>query len=144
MNHCKRGQNTERNYPYTSGRGQTGHCDKQKDTGSVKVQSVHSVRRNDPNQLKAALNRNVVTVVVGAENPTFMHYNGGIINSGCNTRTDHAIAAVGYGSQGGKEYYIVRNSWGTNWGEKGYAKIAITSGEGTCKIQSGPAYPTTN
>jgi C1A family cysteine protease len=51
---------------------------------------------------------------------------------------DHAITAVGYGfdSASGLNYYIVRNSWGANWGDQGYIKIAaIEGGLGICGIQ---------
>ena len=54
---------------------------------------------------------------------------------------DHAVAAVGYGSEGGQDYYIVRNSWGTWWGQKGYAKIAAVDGIGICGIQQESLYP---
>jgi len=48
----------------------------------------------------------------------FQQYQSGILDSTeCGTKLDHAVAAVGYGSEGGKDYYIVRNSWGPSWGE---------------------------
>ena len=49
---------------------------------------------------------------------TFQMYTSGILDSTkCGTSLDHAVAAVGYGTENGVEYYIVRNSWGANWGE---------------------------
>jgi C1A family cysteine protease len=67
-----------------------------------------------------------------------MYYTGGIVTSStCSgTSLDHAITAVGWGSESGQEYYIVRNSWGTSWGESGYIRIATQeSGKGVCGIQ---------
>lgn len=41
----------------------------------------------------------------------------------------------------GQDYYLVRNSWGTGWGEQGYARIARTgNGLGICNIQLGPVW----
>lgn len=76
----------------------------------------------------------------------FQMYTGGILDSNhCwSTETlDHAIAAVGYGTENGQEYYIVRNSWGADWGWKGYLKIAAVDGPGICGIQMLSSYPQT-
>jgi len=61
----------------------------------------------------------------------------------CGTSLDHAVTAVGYGTESGKDYYLVRNSWGTSWGDKGYIKIAAVDGLGICGIQQVSVYPTT-
>lgn len=61
----------------------------------------------------------------------------------CGTELNHGVATVGYGSQGGKKYWIVRNSWGTEWGEGGYIKIerGIDEPEGRCGIAMEASYP---
>jgi hypothetical protein len=72
-------------------------------------------------------------------------YTGGVMDSAeCGTNLDHAVAAVGYGtdSESGKDYYIVRNSWGASWGDSGYIKIAAEEGKGICGIQMQSVYPT--
>ena len=54
---------------------------------------------------------------------------------------DHGVLAVGYGPG----YFLVKNSWGASWGDKGYVKIGIEAGKGVCGIQSGPpSQPVTN
>jgi C1A family cysteine protease len=57
-------------------------------------------------------------VSVDAKNDSFKHYKGGILNSkSCGHDLDHKIAAIGYGEEDGQKYFLVRNSWGTHWGE---------------------------
>jgi len=62
----------------------------------------------------------------------------------CGTSLDHAVAAVGYGTESGQDYYIVRNSWGASWGDQGYIKIAAVDGKGICGIQMQSLWPTTD
>lgn len=74
-------------------------------------------------------------MTVDAEEYVFHHYFSGIItDNSCGTGLDHAILAVGYGIENGFEYYIVKNSWGADWGEKGYVRIAAVDGVGICGI----------
>lgn len=58
---------------------------------------------------------------------------------------DHATLVVGYGANdSGEEYWIMKNSWGTSWGEQGYMRVAIKNGVGIAGIQKEPLYPTTD
>jgi len=104
------------------------------------------VPQNNPSQLKAALSQTAVTVAVQANQTNFMYYNSGILSSSAcsGAYIDHAVTAVGYGSENGQEYFLVRNSWSSSWGEDGYVRIAVESGVGACGINSYPVYGLTN
>jgi len=71
-------------------------------------------------------------------------YGGGIIKGNCGTRLDHAVVAVGYGTENGVDFWIIRNSWGAGWGEKGYLRILREKeeGPGVCGINMDNTYPT--
>ena len=72
----------------------------------------------------------------------FQFYSSGVLDSqSCGTNLDHAVLAVGFNQP--DSYYIVKNSWGTDWGEQGYIRVAITPGKGICGIQMEPSFPTT-
>jgi len=61
----------------------------------------------------------------------------------CPNHLDHAVTAVGYGSENGKDYLIVRNSWGVSWGEQGHFRIAIDkNGPGVCGVLEDGNWPT--
>jgi len=125
---------TEAQYPYTA---KDGTCKSVK--GSVGVKDYTDVKTNSPAQLKAALNKQPVSVAVEADKAVFQHYTSGVITgSACGTSLDHGVLAVGYGA----DYYIVKNSWGAAWGDKGYLKIGVEAGAGVCGIQSTASYPT--
>lgn len=67
----------------------------------------------------------------------------GIFDGRCGTYLDHGVTVVGYGSEGGKDYWIVKNSWGTQWGEAGYVRMArnVRVRAGKCGIAMEPLYP---
>lgn len=72
----------------------------------------------------------------------FQSYTSGVLDStACGTSLDHAVLAAGYGVENGLNYWLVKNSWGTSWGDNGYIKLAAVDGEGICGVQMAPVYP---
>lgn len=133
-------------YPYTSGNGKSGKCKYSKESKtSVEVSSFKKVTPSNPSQMKAAVAQQPISVSVDASWPLFMTYSKGVLDSKlCGKSLDHAVLAVGYGTEKGKDYWLVKNSWNTDWGENGYIKLAIRDGNGTCGVQMEPLFPTSN
>lgn len=129
---------TEDDYPY---KGKEKTC--RHGTGSGTVTDFTDVEPNSVSQLKAAINKQPVSVAVEAYRPVFQFYKEGVITSkSCGQRQNHGVVAVGYDKDSnGQEFFVVRNSWGTDWGENGYLKIS-TSSDNICGILSNPSYPT--
>lgn len=128
----------EKDYPYTG--TDRGACkfDKSKIVASVSNFSVVSL---DEEQIAANLVKNGPLAV--AINAVFMQtYVGGVSCPFiCSKRQDHGVLLVGYGAAGlapirmkEKPYWIIKNSWGESWGEKGYYKIC--RGRNICGVDS--------
>jgi len=105
---------------------------------------VNTVQQSE-SALLAAAQSGCVSVAIEADSNEFEYYSSGIISdSACGTATDHAVLVVGYGASGGLDYWKVKNSWGTSWGNNGYVYICRNCNAGTlgeCGILTDPAYP---
>lgn len=131
------GLELEKDYPYTARDG-TCHA---KDT-QYKLSGCFEVPPNDEKVLQQAVAVAPVIVLIEADQRVFQLYQSGIISAkACGQNIDHAVQLVGYGEENGKDYWLVRNSWGSSWGEDGYVKLERNSGVrgGTCGILTGPS-----
>jgi len=136
----KNGIETESDYPYT---GSDDTCAASSSKTSWKINGFVDVPQNVSAQLKAAVALNPVAVAIEADGFWFQFYFGGIFNSSCGTNLDHGVLAVGYGTESGQNFWIVKNSWGGSWGESGYIRIADNGdGPGLCGIQMSASYAT--
>ena len=127
--------NSETDYPYTA---LDGTCSFDSSKGIGKIIDIAGVENGDENDLKEKIAQyGVASVSISAGNTPFMSYTGGILDDDeCSLfAIDHAVACVGYGSENGVDYWIVRNSWGTTWGEEGYVRMIRNKGN-KCAIAS--------
>uniref|UniRef100_A0A0D3G2E0 Uncharacterized protein n=1 Tax=Oryza barthii TaxID=65489 RepID=A0A0D3G2E0_9ORYZ len=118
------GLRTEEAYPYAM---EEGDCDEGKGAAVVTISGYEDVPANDEQALVKAL----------AHQP-------GVFDGPCGEQLDHGVTAVGYGTNKGQDYIIVKNSWGPHWGEKGYIRMkrGTGKGEGLCGINKMASYPT--
>lgn len=128
----------EADYPYTA---RDGTCSYVATKAQGQVKAFTDVSTGSPDQLKAALNKQPVSVAIEADQTSFQMYTSGVITKGCGQMLDHGVLAVGYGTLNGQGYFLVKNSWGASWGDKGYVRISDSTSN-VCGILSDPSYPT--
>ena len=136
---------SEDDYPYTSGSGSTGTCQSSSCssvTGS-KVTGYTDVKTDSESSLESAVYSTPVSVAIQANQPGFSLYSGGVYTGTCGTNLDHGVLTVGYGTDSGTDYWKVKNSWGTGWGEDGYIRLEKGKDQtgGQCGILMDPSYP---
>merc|ERR1740139_1727089 len=132
---------SEEDYKYTSGGGTRGRCHTPACQPGVSITGFIDVPSKDEDALKAAVAGQPVSVAIEADKMVFQMYKGGVLDSDkCGQNLDHGVLLVGYGTDGGVDYWKVKNSWGTTWGEDGY--IRMSRGHNTCGIASQASYAT--
>jgi len=129
----------ESSYPYTSGAGRVASCKYSKSRGVGTVSAHKDVTVGSKSQFKAAVAQQPVAVAIEADQMAFQAYTSGVISSGCGTRLDHGVLAVGYGTMNGVEYALVKNSWGPSWGDEGYVRMSIDNN--SCGVLNSASYP---
>ncbi|OEL32732.1 Cysteine protease 1 [Dichanthelium oligosanthes] len=135
------GIDTDKDYPYTA---RDDKCDlAKKGRKVVSIDGFEDVPRNDEKSLQKAVAHQPVTVAIEAGGREFQLYESGVFTSRCGTSLDHGVVAVGYGTEDGQDYWLVRNSWGADWGEAGYIRMArnVSSRAGKCGIAMEASYP---
>ena len=127
--------NLESDYRYTAALGNYCHFDDYPKYGSVS--GYLTIAEGDEEDLAAKVENNGPTSVsIDSSNWSFQLYESGIYDeSKCNPiAINHSIGCVGFGVEGDTKYWILRNSWGTSWGEEGYMKMIW--GNNMCGIAS--------
>ena len=94
--------------------------------------------------LMAAIAQQPVSIAIEADQIDFQLYQSGVLTAECGTTLDHGVLVVGYGTEE-EDYYLVKNSWGTSWGDQGYIKLGrgpqYNNGQGQCGILLEASYP---
>ncbi|XP_056334923.1 pro-cathepsin H [Danio aesculapii] len=135
-----KGLMTENDYPYQAKGGQ---CRFKPQLAAAFVKEVVNITKYDEMGMVDAVARLNPVSFAYEVTSDFMHYKDGIYTSTeCHNTTDmvnHAVLAVGYAEENGTPYWIVKNSWGTNWGIKGY--FYIERGKNMCGLAACSSYP---
>lgn len=137
---------SEEDYPYTASDDtcQASSVDVSNMPGT-QIDSYVYVERFSTSALMEALTITPVAIAFDAS-ASFQLYSSGVFDGDCSTSVNHAVLAVGYGTTDeGEDYWLLKNSWGENFGEDGYVKMARDPTEedsaGKCGILEYPMYP---
>lgn len=140
----KNGLCSEKEYPYIAKEGSCEECDT-----VVNITGYQDITNNNEKALKRVVAQQPVSVAIQANSRSFQMYSSGIYSDlSCGNQLDHGVLIVGYGYDlfHDMDYWIVKNSWGPNWGENGYIRMErnIQDSSGLCGIAMQPSIPTIN
>jgi len=136
-----KGIDTEDSYKYEA---KDGKCRFKAENVGATDTGFTDISSGDEDALKQAIATvGPISVAIDASQDSFQFYSTGVYTDpDCSsTQLDHGVTAVGYGTQDGTDYYIVKNSWGTSWGAEGYILMARNSNN-MCGIATAASYPT--
>jgi len=136
------GVDSETTYPY---RGEEGICQFDRQHVVAKVSGYVGILKGNQTVLKDAVaNVGPIAAALDAASIYFQFYSRGIFDHDhCQNERqhlNHAVTVIGYGIDDATDYWMVKNSWGEGWGDKGYIKIARNQ-DNMCGIATDASYP---
>ncbi|XP_062136109.1 procathepsin L-like [Drosophila sulfurigaster albostrigata] len=133
------GIDTESSYPYEA---RDDYCRYNRNYIGAKISGIVQIESGNEDALASAVaNKGPISVCFTADS-NFQHYRSGVFNDpSCSQPMNHCVVVIGYGTDPvGEDYWLVRNSWGENWGENGYIRMARNRNN-QCSIASFATYP---
>lgn len=133
------GIESEESYPYTA---QNGTCHYNASARAASCSGYHELPEGDEAALRDAVATvGPVAVGIDATQPGFFLYSSGVYDDPqCKQEVNHGVVVVGYGSLDNKDYWLVKNSWGVHFGDKGYIRM-VRNASNQCGIASYASYP---
>lgn len=134
------GIDTESCYPYEA---RDEKCHYETSCDSAEVTGFTDVPSGDEEALKEAVATvGPVSVAIDASHQSFQLYESGVYSEPecSSSQLDHGVLVVGYGTEDGKDYWLVKNSWGESWGLQGYIKMSRNASN-QCGIATSASYP---
>lgn len=138
------GITAEDDYPYTA---KDDICNTTKlSHHAASISGFQRVATRSEASLTNAVVMQPVAVSIEAGGANFQHYSNGVYNGPCGTQLNHGVTVVGYGQdeETGERYWIVKNSWGEKWGDRGYLRMKkdiADKPEGICGMAIRPSFP---
>jgi len=134
------GVDTEASYPYTATGPNT--CEFNRANVGATISNYKDISQGDENALLSAVYVTPTSVAIDASHQSFQFYSGGVYNEpACSsTQLDHGVLAIGFGTESGSDYWLVKNSWGSSWGLSGYIKMSRNKNN-QCGIATSASYP---
>ncbi|KAE8734703.1 hypothetical protein F3Y22_tig00000731pilonHSYRG00015 [Hibiscus syriacus] len=107
------------------------------------ISGYELMHKNMEKSLLVGVAEQPVSVAIDAEGYEFQFYRSGVFTGDCGYQLNHGVTVVGYGEDGSKKYWLVKNSWGTSWGESSYIRMEreVSDERGICGIAMDSSYP---
>jgi len=137
---ANKGIDTEASYPYSATGPNT--CEYKAANSAATLSSYKDVNSGDEKDLETAAVQQPISVAIDASHTSFQLYSSGVYDeSACSTsQLDHGVLVVGYGESKSTPYWLVKNSWGTSWGQSGYIWMSKDKSN-QCGIATMASYP---
>jgi C1A family cysteine protease len=133
---------TEASYPYKATRGTCAAASCTVGLAKGTVTGYKDVSPDSESAMMSAVSQQPVSIAIEADKSVFQLYKSGVLQSSCGSSLDHGVLLVGYGTEDGTDYWKVKNSWGSSWGDAGYVKLLRgKGGSGECGLLKQASYP---